>query len=68
MSDSNAYSTRPMPTPAPAHVEDAERVVWKLEQLVKDRSITAGGRELARTALEQARRVYEHVRREADVS
>lgn len=55
------------PRPEPAHVDAANRIVWKLEQLVKDHSITAAGRELARTALADARAVYDYVRRPADV-
>lgn len=33
----------------------AESIVWALEQIVKDRSITAAGRVLARKALDDAR-------------
>lgn len=63
MSHSSAFVTR-----RPSHVEAAERVVWKLEQLVEDHGITAAGRELARTALPDARAVYEHVQRPPDVN
>jgi len=35
----------------------ADNVVWALEQLVKDRSVTAANRTLARRALEDARAI-----------